>query len=27
MGAYTSAATTRFNGIPFNERPVFIVKE
>jgi ornithine decarboxylase len=27
MGAYTSAATTRFNGIPFNERPVFVVKE
>jgi ornithine decarboxylase len=22
MGAYTSAATTRFNGIPFNEREV-----
>jgi len=27
MGAYTSAATTRFNGIPFNERPMFVVKE
>jgi len=27
MGAYTSAATTRFNGISFNERPVFVVKE
>jgi len=24
MGAYTSAATTRFNGIPFNERPMFV---
>lgn len=23
MGAYTSAATTRFNGIPFNERPIY----
>lgn len=22
MGAYTSAATTRFNGIPFNSRPI-----
>jgi ornithine decarboxylase len=22
MGAYTTAATTRFNGIPFNERPI-----
>jgi len=22
MGAYTSAATTRFNGIPFNERDI-----
>ena len=26
MGAYTSAATTRFNGIPFNERPVFVMR-
>jgi ornithine decarboxylase len=26
MGAYTSAATTRFNGIPFNERLVFVVQ-
>ena len=26
MGAYTSAATTRFNGIPFNERRVFVVQ-
>ena len=25
MGAYTCAATTRFNGIPFNDRPVLIV--
>jgi len=25
MGAYTKAATTRFNGIPFNERTVFVV--
>ena len=25
MGAYTLAATTRFNGIPFNDRPVLIV--
>ena len=24
MGAYTSAATTRFNGIPFNERPIYV---
>jgi ornithine decarboxylase len=24
MGAYTSAATTRFNGIPFNERPMLV---
>jgi len=24
MGAYTCAATTRFNGIPFNERSIFI---
>ena len=24
MGAYTCAATTRFNGIPFNERPIFL---
>jgi len=23
MGAYTSAATTQFNGIPFNNRPIF----
>ena len=26
MGAYTSAATTRFNGIPFNERLVIVVQ-
>ena len=25
MGAYTCAATTRFNGIPFNDRPVLII--
>ena len=25
MGAYTSAATTRFNGIPFNERKVILI--
>ena len=25
MGAYTCAATTRFNGIPFNERPIVII--
>ena len=24
MGAYTSAATTRFNGIPFNDRKSFV---
>jgi ornithine decarboxylase len=24
MGAYTCAATTRFNGIPFNERPIIV---
>jgi ornithine decarboxylase len=24
MGAYTCAATTRFNGIPFNERPIVV---
>jgi ornithine decarboxylase len=26
MGAYTSAATTRFNGIPFNERQTFVIR-
>ena len=25
MGAYTCAATTRFNGIPFNDRPMIII--
>ena len=25
MGAYTSAATTRFNGIPFNDREIIVV--
>ena len=25
MGAYTCAATTRFNGIPFNDRPIYTV--
>ncbi len=25
MGAYTCAATTQFNGIPFNERKVFLI--
>ena len=25
MGAYTCAATTRFNGIPFNDRPIRLV--
>jgi len=25
MGAYTSAATTRFNGIPFNQRKIFVI--
>jgi len=24
MGAYTCAATTRFNGIPFNDRPIML---
>ena len=24
MGAYTCAATTRFNGIPFNDRPIIL---
>jgi len=26
MGAYTLAATTRFNGIAFNERPIVVVR-
>ena len=25
MGAYTCAATTQFNGIPFNDRPIILV--
>ena len=25
MGAYTCAATTRFNGIPFNDRPIILL--
>jgi ornithine decarboxylase len=25
MGAYTCAAATRFNGIPFNDRPIIFV--
>jgi diaminopimelate decarboxylase len=27
MGAYTCAATTQFNGIPFNNRPIFNIGE
>jgi ornithine decarboxylase len=27
MGAYTSAATTQFNGIPFNNRPILNIGE
>jgi len=26
MGAYTCAATTRFNGIPFNDRPIIVMR-
>ena len=27
MGAYTCAATTRFNGIPFNDRPIHVISQ